>query len=151
MHIFTQKKRYSNYKLHVEWRWVTKPTNSGVLLHAEGDEFWPNCVEAQLQAGNAGDFVIMGIGTAMTVEGVVYTNEDSRYTVIPKQHESNEKSAGEWNEYDIVCDGAAISITVNGVLQNKGVDGTRMKGHIALQSEGSHVQFRNVYIEKITK
>ena len=40
---------YSDYKLHVEWRWPEEPTNSGVLLHASGkDQVWPRCIEAQL-------------------------------------------------------------------------------------------------------
>ena len=29
------KDSYSNYKLHVEWRWSTVPSNSGVLLHVQ--------------------------------------------------------------------------------------------------------------------
>ncbi|MHC4213792.1 MAG: 3-keto-disaccharide hydrolase [Planctomycetota bacterium] len=59
-------KDYSNYKLHLEWRWAEKPTNSGVLLHASGpDKVWPKCIESQLQAGNAGDFVLTRIQTKL--------------------------------------------------------------------------------------
>ena len=37
-------KEYLNYKLHVEWRWVSEPTNSGILLHTKGvDKIWPLC------------------------------------------------------------------------------------------------------------
>ena len=32
------KESYSNYKLHVEWRWVNEPSNSGVLLHVQGKD-----------------------------------------------------------------------------------------------------------------
>jgi hypothetical protein len=46
---------YSNYKLHVEWRWADEPSNSGILLHTTGeDKLWPLCVEAQLMHENAG-------------------------------------------------------------------------------------------------
>ena len=49
---------YSNYKLHLEWRWAAEPGNSGVLLHKQDpDEIWPKCIEAQLKSGNAGDFI----------------------------------------------------------------------------------------------
>ena len=42
------KSDFANYHLHLEWRWVDEPTNSGVLLHATGpDKVWPKCIEAQ--------------------------------------------------------------------------------------------------------
>ncbi len=44
-------KKYSDYKLHVEWRWPAEPTNSGVLLLASGPEkIWIRSIEAQLAA-----------------------------------------------------------------------------------------------------
>ncbi|MBR4044829.1 MAG: DUF1080 domain-containing protein, partial [Bacteroidaceae bacterium] len=54
-------KKYSNYKLHVEWRWVGEGTNSGLFLHVQdGDKLWPNAIECQLCNGKAGDFVMLG-------------------------------------------------------------------------------------------
>ena len=61
------KAQYANYRLHVEWRWPEKPSNSGVLLHRRGeDQSFPLCIEAQLKGGNAGDLVMMS-GGALTV------------------------------------------------------------------------------------
>lgn len=145
-------KTYSNYKLHVEWRWAEKPTNSGVLLHCQegdaiGTSVWPNCFECQLMAGKAGDFVFIGPNTA-TVSDSTYTIEDG-FAVIPKQHDSNEKEAGEWNTYDITVKGNSITATVNGLLQNSGTGVALTTGRIALQSEGSPIEFRNIWIEKL--
>ena len=51
---------YSEYKLHVEWRWPEEATNSGVFVHAQlPDSIWLKCIECQLKAGSAGDFVCM--------------------------------------------------------------------------------------------
>ena len=37
-----------------------KPANSGVFVHAQvPDTVWLKCIECQLKAGNAGDFVCM--------------------------------------------------------------------------------------------
>ena len=78
---------YSNYKLHLEWRWVENPTNSGVLLHCSGEnQVWPNCIEAQLKAGSAGDFVLIGPGQ-ITVDDSTFVN-DQRFLSIPKNNES---------------------------------------------------------------
>jgi hypothetical protein len=140
---------YSNYKLHLEWRWVAEPTNSGVLLHASGpDKVWPRCIEAQLKSGNAGDFVLIG-GTGISVGGKLIQDTSKEYIVVPKKEQSSEKAAGQWNVYDIICRGDAISLHVNGVLQSEGTKATDTSGKICLQSEGSPIEFRNIYIEHL--
>jgi hypothetical protein len=46
------EKSYSDYKLHVEWRWPGEATNSGVFVHGqEPDAIWLKCIECQLMAG----------------------------------------------------------------------------------------------------
>ena len=136
---------YANYKLHLEWRWPEKPTNSGVLVHKVGiDRVWPKCIEAQLMSRTAGDFFIIG-GTSMKVGGVVKRGH------APKKHPTNEKPIGEWNAYDIVCDGGTIKLTINGLLQNEGTEASVTSGKILLQSEGSPIEFRNIYLEPLEK
>ena len=140
---------YSNYKLHLEWRWAEKPTNSGVLLHASGpDKVWPRCIEAQLKSGNAGDFVLIG-GTGISVGGKLIQDTSKEYIVVQKKEQSSEKAAGQWNAYDIICRGDAITLHVNGVLQSEGAKATDTSGKICLQSEGSPIEFRNIYIEHL--
>jgi hypothetical protein len=136
---------YSTYKLHLEWRWVEEAVNSGVLLQCQGpDQVWPNCLECQLKAGSAGDFVLIGPGQ-ITVDDSTYIN-DGQFLVIQKKHDSNEKPVGEWNTYDIEVRGGSIACYVNGLMQNNGVDCSHTSGPIALQSEGSPIEFRNIYI-----
>ncbi|KPK44731.1 MAG: hypothetical protein AMJ65_02240 [Phycisphaerae bacterium SG8_4] len=138
---------YANYKLHLEWRWPGKPTNSGVLLHRAGiDKVWPQCVEAQLMNQNAGDFWLLSFST-IKADGKQIGPE--QYANAEKMNPSNEKPAGQWNYYDIVCDGKTITLSVNGLLQNKGADANPSHGPICLQSEGSPIEFRNIYLEPI--
>lgn len=140
---------YCDYKLHLEWRWAEKPTNSGVLLHARGaDKVWPKCVEAQLKSGNAGDFVLIG-GTGVTVDGKRIQDVSKPWLISAKKRQSSEKPPGQWNSYDIVCRGDTITLTVNGMLQNEGTNASESSGKICLQSEGSPIEFRNIYIESL--
>jgi len=140
---------YADYKLHVEWRWTGKPTNSGVLLHAQGiDRTWPTCVEAQLMHENAGDFWLLS-HSRIKVDGKQVGPKP--FANVKKKQPSSEKPAGQWNTYDIVCDGGAVTLTVNGVLQNEGTDANPSSGPICLQSEGSPIEFRNVYLEPLDK
>ena len=144
-------KDYANYQLHLEWRWDGKPTNSGVLLHKTGpDLLWPTSIEAQVMHENAGDFYLINL-SSLTVNGKQLGPVVKPYLRAKKQGLSNETPPGEWNSYDIVCDGDSIQLTINGVLQNKGTGATPSSGAICLQSEGSPIQFRNIYLKPLEK
>jgi hypothetical protein len=64
---------------------------------------------------------------------------------------SSEKPTGEWNIMEVTCKSNTIEVHVNGVLQNRGTGVSATKGHICLQSEGKDVEFKNVFITKLTQ
>jgi hypothetical protein len=139
------RQQYSDYMLHVEWRYPQELSNSGVFVHAQvPDTIWPRCVEIQLKAGSAGDFVLMN-GASINEQ------KDKNSRVVAKMTNSNEKPVGEWNSMDITCSGNTLQVSVNGVLQNKGTGLNVTEGHICLQSEGKDIEFRNVFITKSKK
>ncbi|MEJ2701087.1 MAG: DUF1080 domain-containing protein [Sedimentisphaerales bacterium] len=143
------KHRFSNYRLHVEWRWPEVPANSGVLLHASGpDKVWPKCIECQLKSGSAGDMVLMN-GTGVTVNGHVMQDPRKQFVVIPKMEKSTEYAPGQWNTYEIYCLKDTIRCYVNGTLQNEAEKATVTSGWICLQSEGGPIEFRNIFIEPL--
>ena len=137
------KEKYSNYKLHVEWRWPDGESNSGIfLLIADPKNPFPNGIECQLHAGDAGDFVLLGgsdLVEYFSRPGVPRPD----FPVVKKHAESSEKPAGEWNEANIFVKDGTITVYINGVYQNTGTNKVK-EGFIGLQSEGKDVQFRNV-------
>jgi hypothetical protein len=138
---------YADYHLHVEWRWPDTPGNSGVLIHMSGpDKVWPRSLECQLAAGNAGDFWVID-GVEFTEHGAGGDRVNGRRTV--KLHDSSEKPAGEWNQYDIICKDDWVVVFVNGVLQNVATKCSDKSGRICLQSEGAPIEFRNLWIEPL--
>lgn len=139
------KDTYSDYSLHVEYRYPMEATNSGIFIHAmKPDTIWLKCVECQLQAGNAGDFVLMNGADMME-------RADKSKRVVKKLTASTEKPAGEWNTVEIKCLGNTIEVSVNGTRQNKGTGLNVSSGSICLQSEGKDIEFRNVYLTKLKK
>lgn len=139
------KEIYSDYKLHVEYRWPVEATNSGVFVHCQlPDTIWITGIECQLQAGNAGDFAC--VGETDMKERIDKTRKGR---MIKKMAPTSEKPVGEWNNMDIICKGNTIEVTVNGVLQNKGTEVSLSKGFISLQSEGKDIQFRSVLLTKL--
>jgi hypothetical protein len=65
--------------------------------------------------------------------------------------DGSEKPVGEWNSMIIECVGNAVKVWVNDVLVNFGFDCTANKGQIALQAEGSEVEFRKLELTPINK
>jgi len=143
-------KEYSDYHLHVEWCYPDEPTNSGIFIHVNGpDLLWPNHFQAQLKHGDAGDFIVHGVGQSATINDTVYTSTSEDRPLIPKQIPGNENEAGKWNKYDITCTGSTIEIKVNGHLLNTALNCNLTSGAIGLQAEGSRIQFRNLYVEPL--
>lgn len=139
-------KVYSDYHLHVEWRWpkdAAPNSNSGVLVHLHGDDkVWPLCFECQLKTGNAGQVVGMGLD----IPAAPMDNNRKR---APKFAASSEKPHGDWNTYEIFCRGDTIEVFINGVRQNFVEKLPAHSGTIALQMEGFPVEFRNVWLEPL--
>jgi hypothetical protein len=142
------KETYGDYRLHVEWRWPNKEaTNSGIfLLIADPKNPFPNAIECQLAAGNAGDFVLLGgsdLEEFQSCSGVPRPG----FPVVKRANPSSEKPIGEWNVANIFVKNGVITIFINGVYQNTGTNKVK-SGHIGLQSEGKDIEFRNVYLVK---
>jgi len=144
------EQEFSNYKLHVEWRYPEEPVNSGVMLHVTGpDMIWVSHYQGQLKYLNAGDFIVHGVNNHATLRDTTYISTEDVKPLIPKMHPTNENPAGEWNSYDIVCSGNTIELYVNGLLQNVATKCTFDRGAIGLQAEGSKIQFRNLYVQPL--
>lgn len=141
------EKDYASYLFHVEWRWPERGGNSGVLVHMSGaDKVWPKSLECQLASGNAGDFWLIG-----GVENKEHAKKGKRARGrrVAKLKKSSEKPLGQWNAYDIICKDDWVVVLVNGVLQNVGSKCSVTSGKICLQSEGTPIEFRNIYIEPL--
>lgn len=151
---------YQDYRLEVEYRFSAKPGNCGVLVHASTPralyKMFPKSVEVQMMHGNAGDFWCI-------VEDITVPNMEARRGPkakwgvtegkgrrIKNLTDDSEKPAGQWNTMVIECFGDAIMVWINGDLVNHGTDCTARKGQIALQAEGSEVEFRKVQLTPIS-
>ena len=141
------KEKYTDFILHVEWRWAEGASNSGIFVIIEDPKNpFPNGIECQLAAGNAGDFVLLG-GSDLAEFKQEQGQPRPNFPVVKKKNTSSEKPAGEWNKADITVKGGVITVFINDVYQNTGTNKVTT-GHIGLQSEGKAIQFRNVTLTK---
>ena len=133
-------KKYGDYTLHVEWRWIGEGTNSGLFQRVQdGDKLWCTAIECQLCSGKAGDYVMLGGAKINEVECV------GEYPVKDRIGDY-ENPVGEWNSADITCKGKTVKVKINGKEQNE-CTCEFVDGYIALQSEGGPIEFRNLWLE----
>jgi len=154
-HIITDKS-YQNYRLEVEYRFAGVPGNCGVLVHASTPralyQMFPKSIEVQMMHENAGDFwCIVEDITVPDMEARRGPRDNWGITEgkgrrILNLTDGSEKPVGEWNNMVIECTGNSIKVWVNGTLVNHGTDCTASEGNIALQAEGSEVEFRKVLL-----
>lgn len=142
-YLITEKTDFHDYRLTLEWRWHTgKGGNNGVLVHCSTPGalgVWCKSIEVQLAHGNAGDFWV--IGTELDVPNEAERVKGRRHLNLT---DDSEKPLGEWNSMEIVCQGNEITVKVNGHLVNHATNVSETQGAIALQSEGTPIQYRNV-------
>ena len=159
-HIITDAK-YENYRLEVEYRFAGKPGNCGVLVHASKPralyKMFPKSVEVQMNHLHAGDFwcIVEDISVPDMIKrrgpkekwGIT----EGKARRILNLTDGSEKPVGKWNRMVIKCVGDSVKVWVNGDLVNHGTKCTASKGQIALQAEGSEVEFRKVLLTPIKK
>lgn len=143
-YIITEKE-YSNYHLHVEWRWpvgAVGRSNSGVLVHTQPPDYiWTKSFEVQLQTNNAGQVV----GMDLDIPDAPMLQNRKR---APRLTNPSEKPIGEWNMADIHCKGNTIEVFINGTKQNYVDKLPISEGKICLQMEGFPIEFRNIWLEQ---
>lgn len=154
-HLITDKE-YSDYKLTVEYRFPKNAGNCGVLVHASKPRalygMFPQSIEVQMQSGSAGDFWCIEENIEVPdmekrrphKEGQKFGGGPNDARNIKNLTDNSEKPLGEWNTMTIECKGDTVKVWVNGDLVNDGSKSTATKGNIALQAEGTEVEFRKV-------
>ena len=151
---------FMNYRLEVEYRFAGEPGNCGVLVHASIPralyEMFPKSLEVQMMHENAGDFWCIvediSVPDMETRRGPKekWGITEGKNRRIKNLTDGSENPVGEWNTMVIECVDDQIKVWVNGDLVNHGFDCTARKGQIALQAEGSEVEFRKIEFTPIS-
>jgi hypothetical protein len=138
------RKSYRNFVFRAEWRfeakgWEGAPEkwpNAGFFINAGAiNNTWPISHEVQGHFGEA--------GSLFGVRGGKITG--ARRGPIVKDR----PAFGEWDRYEITQIDARVTVVLNGVLVNEGLEASPSEGNICLQSEGWPVYYRNVEIKEL--
>ncbi|MBS0012206.1 MAG: DUF1080 domain-containing protein [Bacteroidales bacterium] len=150
---------FSDYRLVAEYRFTGEPGNCGILVHASTPRalygMFPKSLEVQMQHEHAGDFWC--IQEDIKVDNMLERRgpeeewgvSEGKRRRIENLTDGSEYPPGEWNTMLIECIGDEIMVWVNTDLVNHGYDCTATEGQIAIQAEGSEVEFRRLDLTRL--
>ena len=128
-------KQYDDFELTVEFK-PDATVNSGVLVRCQEPEdiALSNCYEINIWDQHPNQDYRTGAIVIHSIPPFVHLN-----------------SVGKWNQYRIIASGDKLSVWLNEELTAGMTTAEFSRGHIALQSAGGKVQFRNLSIKTITE
>ena len=152
---------FADYRLEVEYRFAGEPGNCGVLVHASTPralyDMFPASIEVQMMHENAGDF--WSIIEDIQVPDMElrrgppesWGGTEDRQRRTPNLTDDSENPVGEWNRMVIEALGDEVKVWLNDDLVNYGFGATAQRGRIAVQAEGSEVEFRQLRLTPISR
>ncbi|GMW03031.1 MAG: glycosyl hydrolase [Candidatus Hydrogenedentota bacterium] len=166
--VIRTKNKVANFELVVNWRHLKSAGNSGVFVWVTEESVanlergkLPHGIEVQIldhgyaaeyekQTGKKGDW--------FSTNGDVFPVGVSKMTPFPPLSPNGERSFpsknlskghGEWNHYYIRAINGEVRLWVNGEEVSGGTGCTPNTGYLALESEGSPIEFRNLRIREL--
>ena len=140
---------FTNFAFHVKWRFTPVPDsadprsntisspkyNSGVFFRNNLDGSIWHQAQTTLQGG-----YIFGV---TPVDG-----KATRFNLQKEMRADRVKPAGQWNTYDIKCEGDTCTLAVNGKVVNTAKVGLA-KGYIGLEAEGYRITFKDLRLHEL--
>lgn len=120
---------------HVEWRFREVPNkkgyNSGVYVRNSADgKIWH---QAQVGSKNVGH-----------IFGDTPQDDKLRRISTPKlKGPQRGKEAGQWNTYEITCQGKTLKLWINGAITTSWEECNVPRGYLGLEAEGWVIEFKN--------
>lgn len=166
--ILRAKKTYTNFELVVQWRHLRSAGNSGVFVW--GTEASVNALKpGQLPQGIEVQVLDHGYTEQyekrqkkkadwFTSHGDVFPTGASKMTPFPPVAPNGKRSfpsknlskgVSEWNHYYVRCINGEVRLWVNGEEVSGGTGCEPRTGVLALESEGSPVEFKNIRIREL--
>jgi hypothetical protein len=129
---------------HVEWRFRPVPGkttgyNSGVYVRSLDGKNWIQAQVAHLtQAPRLGDLFYDRVVDGKTEHGV-----------IPGKGHELVKAPGEWNTYEVTCQGKNLTVWINGAVATTWKECPVPRGHVGLQAELFYIEFKNLKFKEL--
>jgi hypothetical protein len=140
-------KRYTDFRLEIEFRWLTDDADSGVFLRANADETfargWP-AGSYQIQLLNpASESTFPPVGHLFR-----HQMEDGQLRFDEEGARSLAKPTGEWQTLAIELVGERLAVWLNGTGITQALGVKKSTNFIGFQAERGALEFRSVKIQE---
>ncbi len=166
--VIRSRKRYTNFEMTVEWQHLKSAGNSGVFLWMIDKSWWrlkkpglPHGIEVQVLDHGYTERYMQRTKKKpdwFTSNGDVFPVGEAKMTPFPPVAPNGRRSFpskdlskgfGNWNHYYIRAINGEVRLWVNGEEVSGGTGCEPATGHLALESEGSPILFRNIRIREL--
>ncbi|MFK5924388.1 MAG: DUF1080 domain-containing protein [Verrucomicrobiota bacterium] len=148
------ERQYENFILELEWRHLKPKGNAGVFIWssevaARGQPFL-RAIEVQVLENSYGNTDTHTThGDIFPIHGSTMKPHGPHRGQRSFPTERRAKDSPQWNHYRVECNDGVLRLQVNGREVSGGSECNWRKGYLALESEGSPVEFRNVRIKEL--
>ena len=166
--VIRSKKMYRNFELVLQWRHLKSAGNSGVFawipaksLEGLKPNQLPHGIEFQILDHGYAERYEKRSGKKpdwFTTNGDVFPVGVAKMTPFPPVSPNGKRSfpsknlskgVGQWNHYYIRCINGEVRLWVNGQEVSGGTGCEPRMGYLALESEGSPIEFKSIRIREI--
>ena len=165
--VMRTKNKVKNFELVVQWKHLKPAGNSGVFVWVTDESIkdlvpnkLPHGIEVQVldhgykekykkETGKDGDWFstngdVFPVGITMKMFPPLSPDGSRSF---PRKELA--KGAGEWNHYYVRAINGEVRLWVNGEEVSGGSDANPNTGYLALESEGSPIEFKNLRIREL--
>jgi len=135
---------YGDFVLEMDFRFLEKEANSGIFVRtgstSHNDETgWPdNGYQVQCKDIFEGEKPL----ATMIPYGASPFDYKSDLEALTRAY----RPTGQWNHYEITCQGEDLSVKLNGILITTATNIKNREGHVGIQAEYGHLEFRNIQV-----
>jgi hypothetical protein len=140
-------KRYTDFRLEIEFRWLTDDADSGVFLRASADETfargWP-AGSYQIQLLNpASESTFPPVGHLFR-----HQMDDGQLRFDEEGARALAKPTGEWQTLAIELVGERLAVWLNGTGITQALSVAKSTNYIGFQAERGALEFRSIRIQE---
>ncbi len=138
---------FSDFVLEMEFRFLEKGANSGIFIRTgqtskKDDNGWPdNGYQVQCKDTITED---RALGTMIPYGAPPFEHKSDRDAIARAY-----RPTGQWNHYRITCKGEELTVELNGILVTTAREIKNLSGHVGIQAEHGHLEFRNIRVKRL--
>ncbi|MHC4074691.1 MAG: 3-keto-disaccharide hydrolase [Planctomycetota bacterium] len=138
---------FGDFVLEMDFRFLEEGANSGIFVRTgstskKDENGWPdNGYQIQCKDTITEE---RALGTMIPYGAPPFKHESDRDAITRAYHPTTQ-----WNHYEIMCKGEDLTVKLNGTLITTASEIKNLQGHVGIQAEHGHLEFRNIRIQRL--